>query len=175
MSLTLQGICNRDRKFIDVFTGIPGKIHDARTFRLSFIYERIQEICENGYFHLLGDAAYPLSNFLMKTYNTQNLTPAAKNFNKKLCQTRVLVENTFGLLKSRFRQLAHIDLHTVDKCTKLIISCCVLHNLCIDNNDYIDIDDDSQSDNDNSADNDDCDNYGHTKRNELRDKLWTSQ
>ena len=55
-----------------------------------------------------------------------------------LSATRVLIENTFGLLKGRFRQLIEIDMHNVDKISKFIISCCVLHNLCIDNNDDFD-------------------------------------
>lgn len=57
-----------------------------------------------------------------------------------LSATRVLIENAFGLLKGRFRQLIKVDLHTVDKISKFIISCCVLHNLCIDNNDNFDVD-----------------------------------
>lgn len=56
-------------------------------------------------------------------------------FNKKFFATRVLIENAFGLLKGRFRQLIEINMHNVDKISKFIISCCVLHNLCIDNND----------------------------------------
>lgn len=47
----------------------------------------------------------------------------------------MLIENAFGLLKSRFRQLTELDLHSVDKISKFIISSCVLPNLCIDNND----------------------------------------
>lgn len=38
-------------------------------------------------------------------------------------------------MKGRFRQLIEVDMHNVDKISKFIISCCVLHNLCIDNND----------------------------------------
>lgn len=58
-----------------------------------------------------------------------------------LCGTRVLIENSFGLLKSRFRQLLQVDIHNVNKITKLIISCCVFHNTCIDMEDYIELDD----------------------------------
>uniref|UniRef100_A0A2S2NV70 DDE Tnp4 domain-containing protein n=1 Tax=Schizaphis graminum TaxID=13262 RepID=A0A2S2NV70_SCHGA len=67
------------------------------------------------------------------------LTESQKTFNKTLSSTRVLIENTFGLLKSRFRQLLQLDIHSVDKITKFIISSCVLHNLCIDMDDHIEI------------------------------------
>ena len=59
-------------------------------------------------------------------------------FNQKFCATRVLIENAFGMLKGRFRQLMEVDMHNIDKISKFIISCCVLHNLCIDNDDDFD-------------------------------------
>lgn len=61
------------------------------------------------------------------------------NYNKKLSSCRVLIENCFGLLKCRFRQLQYLDMHQVSKSTKFIMSCCVLHNLCINRGDFIDI------------------------------------
>lgn len=58
-------------------------------------------------------------------------------FNKRFSATRILIENSFGILKSRFRQLLQLEIHSVDKITKFIISSCVLHNLCINMHDYI--------------------------------------
>jgi len=72
--------------------------------------------------------------------NYGNFTESQIIFNKTFCATRVLIENTFGLLKSRFRQLLQLDIHYVDKITKFIISCCVLHNMCINMNDEIELD-----------------------------------
>jgi len=68
------------------------------------------------------------------------LTEKQRFFNKRFCATRVLIENAFGLLKGRFRQLIELHLHSVDKISKFIISCCVLHNICIDNNDDFNFD-----------------------------------
>jgi len=42
------------------------------------------------------------------------------------------------LLKQRWRQLIRTDMWSVVKTSKLIISCCVLHNLCIERNDFLD-------------------------------------
>lgn len=140
-SITLQAICDYKKKFIDVFTGAPGKIHDARVFGLSDICKELPLICENKY-HIIGDGAYSIRNWLLVPYkNYGNLTEEQRTFNKTFCATRVLIENAFGLLKSRFRQLLQIEMHSVDKITKFIISCCVLHNMCIDMHDYIDLDD----------------------------------
>jgi len=57
----LQGICNAKKKFVDVFTGTPGKMHDG--LQHSFIYKDkdayLQQVCGSKY-HILGDASYPL-------------------------------------------------------------------------------------------------------------------
>lgn len=47
--------------------------------------------------------------------------------------TRVVIENTFGRLKNRWRCL-HRDrtLHyRPEKCARIILACCVLHNIAI--------------------------------------------
>lgn len=130
-AITLQGICDARKRFIDVFTGIPAKIHDSRVLKLSDINDDLQQICE-GKFHILGDAAYPIREWLMINYRDYgNLSEKQRKSNKQFCTTRVLIENAFGLLKTRFRQLTELDLHSVDKISKFIISCCVLHNYAL--------------------------------------------
>lgn len=57
-----------------------------------------------------------------------------KQFNQKLSQCRVKVEDAFGLLKQRFRQLYHCKLKSISRIVKLIYVACVLHNL-VDLND----------------------------------------
>lgn len=46
------------------------------------------------------------------------------------------IENSFGLLKSRFRHLVRTDLMSAEKIGNFILCCCVLHNLCLSNNDH---------------------------------------
>ncbi|KAK5648280.1 hypothetical protein RI129_003172 [Pyrocoelia pectoralis] len=125
-SITLQGICDANRHFVDVFTGTPGKIHDSRVFDLSPISKEIPTIFEKKY-HLLGDSAYSIREYLLTPYRDYgNLTNEKILFNKK-----------FGLLKGRFRQLSCLEFHCVDKITKFITVCCVLDNLCINRVDFI--------------------------------------
>lgn len=134
-SMTMQGICDSKRRFMDVFTGTPSKIHDARILKMSFIYQEIQHICGHVW-HILGDGAYPIQEWLMTPFRDYgNLSRKKRNYNYKLSATRVLIENAFGILKARFRQLGRTDFHSVDDTTKFIISCCVLHNLCINADD----------------------------------------
>lgn len=136
-ALTLQAICDSQRKFLDVFTGISSKIHDARVFGLSFISNSIEQICENGRYHLLGDSAYPIRTFLLTPYKDYgNLNDSQISFNLRLSKTRVKIENAFGLLKQRFRQLMRTDFWQVLTTSHFIIAVCVLHNICITNEDY---------------------------------------
>lgn len=140
-SLTLQGICNSEKQFIDVFTGPPGKIHDSRVFKMSFISHDIEKIC-GGQYHLLGDGAYGIHEYLLTPYRDYGtLDEGQKIYNKAFSATRVLIENAFGLLKNRFRQLMKLEYHDVDKMAKFIICCCVLHNICIDNKDFVETED----------------------------------
>lgn len=108
-------------------------MHDARILTESFIYPDLPGICENGRYHILGDSAYPVSTHLITPYRDNGrLTRIETNFNLLFCGTRVIIENTFCLLKQRFRQLILVDFLCVTKISRFIISCCVLHNLCID-------------------------------------------
>lgn len=143
ISMTLQGICDANKLFLDVFIGFPSKTHDSRILRESFIYNELQQICSDGDYHLVGDSAYPLLPFLMTPFkNIGHLSASQKRFNTKLCGTRVIIEQTFGLLKQRFRQLLHeVDFHTVDKICKFSLACCVLHNMCVLENDCDPFDD----------------------------------
>lgn len=146
-SITLQGICDHKKRFIDVSVGAPSKIHDARVYELSDISSELPHLC-NGKYHVLGDAAYPIREWLLVPFRDYgNLSEEQKLYNQRFCSTRVLIENCFGLLKGRFRQLIEIEMHTVDKISKFILCCCVAHNLCIKYDDqcvFIDVDSNSQ-------------------------------
>lgn len=134
-SITLQAICDNNKMFLDVFTGPPSKIHDARIYKLSFISKKLKDICENKW-HILGDSAYPLKKWLLTPFkNYGNLSIAQRHYNYRFSATRVKIENSFGLLKSRWRQLIHTDFASVERTSNFILACCVLHNLCLLNND----------------------------------------
>ncbi|KAL1477841.1 hypothetical protein MTO96_035430 [Rhipicephalus appendiculatus] len=143
---TLQGICNADRLFLDAFCGPSGRCHDANVFELSFVSAELPVICEAGRFHIIADAAYPLREFVMTPYRDHgHMTGEEKRFNYRLSRTRVRIENAFGVLKNRFRQLLFLEFHTPERATKFILACCVLHNICIINGEQ-DMDDESGTD-----------------------------
>lgn len=44
-SIHVQGTVNHDMKFIDVFIGYPGSVHDARVLKNSTLYNDLQNLC----------------------------------------------------------------------------------------------------------------------------------
>jgi len=138
ISITLQGIADCDGAFLDVFTGTPSKVHDAKVYYLSFIYQQLPEMCL-GDLHIVADEAYPLSTWLLTPYKESNqMNQAQRLYNNKLSSARQLIDCAFKLLKRRFRQLSRLDFHQVDTASKFLIACCVLHNICIFAKDYVD-------------------------------------
>ena len=132
-SVLLQGICNDEGRFIDVFCGIPGRVHDARLLRSSEFFEEWEE--RMGYFKLLGDSAYICRDFpFIVTPKRDNgrLSEEERTSNTLISKGRVIIENTFGRLKCRFRRLRDIQNTNILYIVRVIIAACTLHNMCMD-------------------------------------------
>ena len=101
---------------------------------------------------ILRDGAYPLKSWLIKPYpHIGASTRSEENFNRELSKNRAKVEQAFGMFKTRWRCLKNQLVAPVDKTSKTISVCCILHNICVDMNDkmYYSDSDDSDSDDDN--------------------------
>jgi len=174
-SIVLQGISDSECRFLDVYVGWPGSAHDARIWKNSPIYARLQrggpEILPPNA-HVLGDSAYPCDTFLMCPYRDNgHLTTMQKRFNVVLSSSRVVIEQTFGLLKGRFRRLKFLDMSDLKLAAKVVVTACVLHNICIDNDDIGSSDDDEiaadEHDVDELRDEDVTVNMGFVKRDNI--------
>lgn len=82
-----------------------------------------------------GDSAYPLTPWMMKIFDANNLSIAQRNFNSDLCSARQLIERSIGLLKIRFRCiLGERKLRYMPrKVGKFVYACATLHNFLISN------------------------------------------
>lgn len=132
----MQGICDSKFRFLDVFIGFPGSCHDANLWQSSPIYKSIVsgqvQLAENAI--ILGDSAYPVSKFLLAPYRDNgHLSREEKQFNYCLSSTRVFIEQAFGILKSKFRILDHLDASSPPKISKIVFACAILHNFIINN------------------------------------------
>ena len=81
--------------------------------------------------HIIGDPAYPLLSWVIKPFSDNGrLSTDEVNFNYRLSRARVIVENTFGRLKGRWRcLLKRNDMH-VENVINVIAACLILHNMC---------------------------------------------
>ena len=118
----------------DVYVGWPGSVHDARVFRRSPLHEHLEantlEMCPQESY-LLGDAAYPLRNYLLTPFKDNgHLTQKQKTYNFKHSSTRMKVEHTFGVFKGKWRRLKFIDVVCLEATIDIIVAACVLHNIC---------------------------------------------
>uniref|UniRef100_A0A8C3I5I3 DDE Tnp4 domain-containing protein n=1 Tax=Chrysemys picta bellii TaxID=8478 RepID=A0A8C3I5I3_CHRPI len=117
-SMVLQALVDHRGRFININVGWPGKVHDARVFRNSGLFRRLQE---GIYFPdhkittgdvempivILGDPAYPLMPWLMKPY-TGALDSEKELFNYWLSKCRMVVECAFGRLKGEMEKLTDL-------------------------------------------------------------------
>ena len=141
-SIILQGVVDHELRFWNVNVGWPGRVHDARVFSNSTLFEKARAgtllpntpRLFNGVsvpLVILGDPAYPLLPWLMKPYVQHgNISSQKKAFNYRLSRARKVIENAFGRLKGRWRCfLKRNDIATEDIPT-IITACCILHNIC---------------------------------------------
>ncbi|CAM4542412.1 unnamed protein product [Lepidochelys kempii] len=105
-SMVLQALVDHKGRFTNISVGWPGKVHGARNFRNSGLFQQLQQ---GTYFPdqkitvgdvempivILGDSAYPLMPWLIKPY-TCTLDSSQKLFNYRLSKCRTVVECAFG-------------------------------------------------------------------------------
>lgn len=140
-SIVLQVICDNRKMFRDIFCGEAGSQHDARILRKSKIYE----MACNGFIpegkKLLGDSAYPSLSWLLTPIKDNGyLTEEERNYNYRHSSARIIVENSIGLLKGRFRRLRHFDNTRIKFIVNCVVTACIFHNICILHNDNTCID-----------------------------------
>lgn len=141
-SLLLQAVCDCDRIFWDVYCGQPGGCADGGAFKLSSLYRSLRHrlilqepvIDVRGvevFPYIIGDSAYPIRSYLLKNFKPRNaaLETDKIRFDRSMNKGRVLIENSFGILKNRWRILRSLTAK-IDSGPPIVMACCVLHNYC---------------------------------------------
>uniref|UniRef100_A0A673NED2 DDE Tnp4 domain-containing protein n=1 Tax=Sinocyclocheilus rhinocerous TaxID=307959 RepID=A0A673NED2_9TELE len=112
-SYALQAFVDHKSCFWSISCKMPGSAHDANVLRQSDLFQRS---------HLLPKG--------VKNIEGQDIRLLIESFNAYLSSLRVGVENTFGILKSRWKVLLkRSDFHFSFTPT-VIANCCALHNFC---------------------------------------------
>ncbi|XP_048259000.1 putative nuclease HARBI1 [Haliotis rufescens] len=128
-SLNVQMVCDPNFIITNCVANWPGSCHDARIFRESKLCDNLENGVHDGF--LLGDSGYPCRRYLMTPYHNTGNIRHRDRYNYSLCRTRVLIEQTFGILKRRFPCLS-LGLRTnPTRACKYVVSCAILHNIRI--------------------------------------------
>ncbi|XP_051538282.1 uncharacterized protein LOC127431780 [Myxocyprinus asiaticus] len=131
-SILLQGIVDERERFIDIFAGPPGRVHDARMLRASDFYTTWQENMDE--YSLLGDSAYigQAFPFVITPKRDNGALPEADQLqNSNISHGRVVVEQAFGKMKCKWRRLRDLQNTRIDVVVMITMAACFLHNMCI--------------------------------------------
>lgn len=149
-SIIMQAVVDAKGLFWDVSVGCPGSVHDARVLQQSQLWEVVSDGtlfsqntmtisisgCDVG-LYLVGGPAYPQQKWLMTPFaDTGSLTPEQQHYNDRLSSARSIVEISFGRLKGRWRCLLKRNDCKLELSKKIVLACCVLHNICEEHGDY---------------------------------------
>ena len=140
-------ITSHNKRFLYAAVGAPGSTHDSRMLKESSFFDEVLEgraipeckikLGDYGDIPLvtIGDSAFPRLSWLIKCYNENTRDAEQRYFNKMLCSARVVSENTYGMLKGRWRFLLKKTECRPENVRYIIMACIALHNLCIAEND----------------------------------------
>nr|CAI5858488.1 unnamed protein product [Callosobruchus analis] len=141
--IILLGACDAYYKFTYVDIGVYGSQSDGGVLKNSVFGQRMEnnnmnipmDKCLPGtnivmpYF-FVGDEAFPLKKYIMRPFPGQQLSNTQKIFNYRLSRARQVIENTFGIMVSRWRILRtpiNAKVENIDSIVKAIVT---LHNYC---------------------------------------------
>eukprot|EP00249_Psilotum_nudum_P013551 c24393_g1_i1 orf=481-1683(+) len=149
-SMVLQAIVDAEMRFRDILTGWPGSMSDARLlrssgfFRLSESGQRLngssRQLPQMGEVreYIVADMGYPLLSWLITPFQDNDLSDAQINYNNRHSATAEIAEKALARLKGTWRILHKVmwrpDKH---KLPRIILVCCLLHNIIIDRGDEL--------------------------------------
>lgn len=141
-SIVLLGICNAKYIFTFVDIGAYGRRSDGGIFKDSLIGQSFENkrmnlpepepITSNRQplpYVLVGDEAFQLTNYLLRPFpGRETLKQDRVIFNYRLSRARRTIENTFGILVSRWRILKRPIICNMEKTMKIVQAVVCLHN-----------------------------------------------
>ena len=109
---------------------------DTNTHAIACIVDCEREHWHFSFSSLTADQRYSLQTWVMTPYGHPQ-TDLEKAYNQAHIRTRNIIEQSFGLLKARFRCLdisgGHL-LYSPPLVCKMILVCAILHNICVRTN-----------------------------------------
>ena len=136
-SIQFQAVCDHRGRFMDIFAGYPGSVHDSRVLRNSPLYT--EQLYPPAGFVILGDGGYPCLSqpiTLLTPYRQPVRSPVEARYNQHHSRARSVIERAFGVMKARWRAIFFKALEVRPTFAVKVIACCtILHNLCLHHGD----------------------------------------
>lgn len=139
-TLNCQTIVHSDKRFLDLYLGMPGSTNDSRMLCCSSLYNLAMHKNLMGANHairgfspyIIGDLGYFLLPCFMVPHKTPTqLSVSETLFNRKLQRGWYVVENAFGTVKQSFRELLLKSYLHVTFLPDIILCCAILHNILL--------------------------------------------
>lgn len=141
-STVLLAICDANYCFTFIDVGNYGHNNDAGILSSSAIGKRFREKkanlppperlegcpLEKAPYFLVGDDIFGLSDWLMKPYPGRGRNESERVFNYRLSRARRVIENSFGILRARWRIFARPIRACVLTVEAIVLAACILHN-----------------------------------------------
>ncbi|XP_074037262.1 putative nuclease HARBI1 [Leptinotarsa decemlineata] len=129
-SIVLLAVADANYNFLYLDVGAKGRGSDGGIFQNSSLHAALETNCLNmpKDFVIVGDDAFPLKTYLMKPYSRRNMTQEERIYNYRLSRARRVIENTFGILVSKFRIFEKPISLKIESVDDVVLACCSLHN-----------------------------------------------
>ena len=141
-SIVLLAVCDASYNFTLIDIGQYGSNNDSGVLARSEIGQRfasgsmhlpapatLEGCCYDPLpYYLLGDEIFPLKTYLMRPYPGKKLQENQAVYNYRHSRARRVIENTFGILVSRWRIFNTPINATVENTEKYVKAAIVLHN-----------------------------------------------
>ncbi|XP_031486124.1 protein ALP1-like [Nymphaea colorata] len=149
-SMVLQAIVDPEMRFRDIVTGWPGSVTDSCLLKSSGFFKlcekgkrlngNVIELPEGSHVreYVVGDIGFPLLPWLVTPYPGKDISICKVEFNKRHYATRMVAQRALARLKEMWKIVQGVmwrpDKH---KLPRIILVCCLLHNIIIDMEDEV--------------------------------------
>lgn len=140
-SIVLLAVCDANYIFTLVDVGAFGSQSDGGVFKnsafgIAFDNNKLEipdDSCLPGTdikfpYYVVADEAFPLKSYIMRPYPGTKLSETQKIFNYRLSRARRVIENSFGILTSRWRIFRSTIIANVNTAEWIVCAGLCLHN-----------------------------------------------
>jgi len=128
--INVQAACDHKFRFAYADLAAPGGANDIAAFKKTQLSQMIQKLSQRRF--AIGHDAYVCSKTLLTLFScVEKDDPSKDAFNFYLCQMRICIEQTFGIMTGKLRILRQPFQIHLKNVGKVLMCITRLHNFCI--------------------------------------------